>query len=225
MDIDDDDLLGIGSAKVSTPRLSDDNPEPFEEFAQEYFRTGNAYRAYGRTYGFKNGNPATNRKNAMSVKNSKRVQARLQELREELAASTIIDKAQIVNELAKIAMFDPRGMFKVDGTPLDMHELDDNTAAAIGGFEIEPYTVKIEDPDDLLGVEPPEYVTRYRLTKVKPLDKRAALVDIGKHLGMFTDKVEHTGKDGKDLIPAEVSETEVARRVAFLLTSQLQSKK
>jgi phage terminase small subunit len=224
MDINDDDLLGIDSAKATTHRLSDDNPEPFEEFAQEYFRTGNAYRAYERTYGFKNGNPATNRKNAMAVKNSKRVQAILKKLREELAATTIIDKAQIVNELAKIAMFDPRGMFKTDGTPLEIHELDDDTASAIGSFEIEPYSAKVEDADDLLGIEA-KYVTRYRLTKVKPLDKRAALVDIGKHLGMFTDKVEHTGKDGKDLIPVEVSETEVARRVAFLLTSQLQSKK
>jgi phage terminase small subunit len=32
--------------------------------------------------------------------------------------------------------------------------------------------------------------------KVKLHDKRAALVDIGKHLGMFRDRVELTGKDG-----------------------------
>jgi phage terminase small subunit len=32
--------------------------------------------------------------------------------------------------------------------------------------------------------------------KFKLHDKRAALVDIGKHLGMFVEKVEHTGKDG-----------------------------
>ena len=32
--------------------------------------------------------------------------------------------------------------------------------------------------------------------KVKLHDKRAALVDIGRHLGMFKDRVEHTGKDG-----------------------------
>jgi phage terminase small subunit len=35
--------------------------------------------------------------------------------------------------------------------------------------------------------------------KVKLHDKRAALVDIGKHLGMFKERIEHTGKDGKDL--------------------------
>jgi phage terminase small subunit len=33
--------------------------------------------------------------------------------------------------------------------------------------------------------------------KLKLHDKRAALVDIGKHLGMFKERVELTGKDGK----------------------------
>jgi len=40
--------------------------------------------------------------------------------------------------------------------------------------------------------------------KIKLHDKKGALVDIGRHLGMFTDKVEHTGKDGG---PIEVAET------------------
>jgi phage terminase small subunit len=32
--------------------------------------------------------------------------------------------------------------------------------------------------------------------KIKLHDKLAALADVGKHLGMFTQSVEHTGKDG-----------------------------
>jgi phage terminase small subunit len=35
--------------------------------------------------------------------------------------------------------------------------------------------------------------------KVKLADKRAALVDIGRHLGMFVEKAEITGKDGGPL--------------------------
>jgi phage terminase small subunit len=31
-------------------------------------------------------------------------------------------------------------------------------------------------------------------------DKRAALVDIGKHLGMFKEKVEMTGAEGGPLV-------------------------
>lgn len=52
--------------------------------------------------------------------------------------------------------------------------------------------------------------------KIKLHDKRAALVDIGKHLGMFRDKVEVTGKDGKDLVP-EASPTDIAKAIVGLL--------
>lgn len=40
---------------------------------------------------------------------------------------------------------------------------------------------------------------------------------LGKHLKLFTDKVEHTGKDGEDLIPPS-NDIEIARRVAFILS-------
>jgi phage terminase small subunit len=43
---------------------------------------------------------------------------------------------------------------------------------------------------------------------------------LGKHLKMFTDKVEHTGAEGKDLIP-ETSDIELARRAAFLLSQAI----
>lgn len=39
---------------------------------------------------------------------------------------------------------------------------------------------------------------------------------LGKHLKMFTDKTELTGKDGKDLIPPSDPQ-DTARRIAFLL--------
>ncbi len=35
--------------------------------------------------------------------------------------------------------------------------------------------------------------------KLKMHDKKAALVDLGRHLGLFTDKMELTGKDGGPL--------------------------
>lgn len=40
---------------------------------------------------------------------------------------------------------------------------------------------------------------------------------LGKHLKLFTDKIEHSGKDGNPLIP-EQSDMELARRVAFILS-------
>lgn len=40
--------------------------------------------------------------------------------------------------------------------------------------------------------------------EIKVHDQMAAMQQVGRHLGMFKDKVEHTGKDGKDLIPGVV---------------------
>lgn len=75
-------------------------------------------------------------------------------------------------------------------------DLDDETAAAIS--EISQNTAG--------GI------------KLKLHDKRAALVDIGKHLGMFREKVELTGKDGGPIQTEEVSDLEAAKRIAFLLS-------
>lgn len=46
--------------------------------------------------------------------------------------------------------------------------------------------------------------------KIKLHDKRAALVDIGKHLGMFRERVELTGKDGAAI------ETDTTLRIEFV---------
>lgn len=40
---------------------------------------------------------------------------------------------------------------------------------------------------------------------------------LGKHLGIFSEKLEVTGKDGKDLLPQEQKKKDLARKVAFLL--------
>jgi phage terminase small subunit len=53
--------------------------------------------------------------------------------------------------------------------------------------------------------------------KIKLHDKRAALVDIGKHLGMFRDKVEVTGKDGAPLIE-QPSTTDLAKALLGVIT-------
>lgn len=63
---------------------------------------------------------------------------------------------------------------------IDSSEIDDDTAAAIS-----------EVSQGKEGL------------KIKMHDKKGALVDIGRHLGMFVDKTEHTGKDGAPLIPSD----------------------
>lgn len=47
---------------------------------------------------------------------------------------------------------------------------------------------------------------------------------LGKHLGMFKERVEHTGKDGGPIETADVSDRDIAQRAAFLLQRGLEAK-
>jgi phage terminase small subunit len=59
--------------------------------------------------------------------------------------------------------------------------------------------------------------------KKKMIDAQAALKAselLGKHLGLFVDKLQVTGKDGKDLIPIDERKTNLARKLASFLAKQ-----
>ena len=64
-----------------------------------------------------------------------------------------------------------------------------------------------------------EEAREVKRVKFKLGDKRGSLVDLLKHLGAYTERHEHTGKDGKpiEIETPPLSDFELARRVAFLL--------
>lgn len=102
---------------------------------------------------------------------------------------TEITQDAVLRELAKIGFSNMLDYVSVtDGGDLvpDFSALTRDQAAAIGEVTIEEYTEG--RGDDAQNV---------KRTKFKLSDKRAALVDMGRHLGMFKDKVEITGADGK----------------------------
>jgi phage terminase small subunit len=107
--------------------------------------------------------------------------AEIQVCMKRLSERTEISQEKVLNELAKIGFFDIRKLLDTQGNPIPLHELDDHTAAAIAGLDI------LEEYDgtgkDRIFVG---YVKKYKIA-----DKRAALVDIGKHIGMFIDRKEH----------------------------------
>jgi phage terminase small subunit len=83
---------------------------------------------------------------------------------------------------------------------LDFSSLTRDQAAAL-------VEVTVDDYVDGRG----ENARDVRRVKFKLADKRAALVDLGRHLGIFRDRMELTGKDGN---PLEVDLNDVRRRVA-----------
>jgi phage terminase small subunit len=88
-----------------------------------------------------------------------------------------ITQERIAAELAKIGFADVRQLFDDEGNLKKLSELDDKAAACISSIDL-------SDGD---------------IAKVRLWDKRAALVDLGKHLGMFKERVSVENPDGGPL--------------------------
>jgi phage terminase small subunit len=104
---------------------------------------------------------------------------------EALAKHAGVTRPRIVNELAKIAFAKPKDYFAWGPdsvTVKDSQELDDDQAAAIA--------------------EVSQTITPAGGTiRVKLSDKLTALEKLGRALGLFKDRHEHSGKDGVPLVP------------------------
>lgn len=96
---------------------------------------------------------------------------------------TEITQNQVLRELAKIGFSDIRKLFTPGGNLMPIGDLDDDAAACLSSIEITTRKARGGDDDEVEEV-----------AKIRLWDKRAALVDIGKHLGMFKDKVELSGQ-------------------------------
>lgn len=98
-----------------------------------------------------------------------KISAFVDELKKDLGLRLGISRERVANELAKIGFADVRKIFTVDGGMMAIREIDDDTAGAIAGIEIQD--IKVEDM--VIG----------KVAKIKMSDKRAALADLNKMLG------------------------------------------
>lgn len=182
-----------------------ENPK-HERFAQELAKGATATDAYVIA-GYKN-----NDGNASKL--AAKVQGRVKEITGKAAEKAGVTVQRILTELAKLGFSNMQDYMRAghDGDPvLDFSALSADQAAAL-------HEVTVEDFKDGRG----EDARDVRRIKFKLYDKRAALVDMGKHLGMFVEKHEHTGKDGGPIETVDLSDTEAARRIAFTLAKATQ---
>ena len=101
-----------------------------------------------------------------------------------------ISAERVLAELAKLAFVDPRKFFRADGSAVPIHEIDDDTAAALAGLEItEEYEGRGEDRKQI------GYTKKFKFA-----DKGINLERLGKHLKLFTDRAEITGADGGPIV-------------------------
>lgn len=115
-----------------------------------------------------------------------KVSALVAEKAEKQVEKLEITAERILRELALLGFANMEDYMRVgdDGDPyLDFSALTRDQAAALTEVTVEDF--KDGRGDDARDV---------RRVKFKLADKRAALVDLGRHLALFTDKVQHSGE-------------------------------
>lgn len=118
----------------------------------------------------------------------------IQERQQKRAEKVEVTAERVLKELAVLAFLDPADMAAITAAsgPEDIAALPEHVRRAVAGWSW-----------DKAG----NFV-------VKLNSKQPALEALGRHLGMFKDKVEHSGPDGG---PIELSDTERAAKVAAIL--------
>lgn len=104
-----------------------------------------------------------------------KVQARISARRGSLIKKFELTTERVMRNLAQVLYFDPRKLYREDGSLKPIHELDDDTAQAISGFEV------LEDFQGRGEERELSSLTK----KVKWLDKNTARDQAMKHLGEY----------------------------------------
>ena len=131
----------------------------------------------------------------------------IEQARRKALTAADLTAERTIRELARLVCFDPRTLFRDDGTLKDPGEWDDDTAAAVASLEIE----EVKGPagsDDEQEAQPHGgslkrsrgKVTVGKLKKVKLWDKKGAIDTAMKHLGLLRDQLQVTGADGKEIV-------------------------
>ena len=139
-----------------------------ERFVQEYLVDLNATAAAIRA-GY---SPKTANRIASENLSKPDIQIALQKARDDIQRRTKITQDMVIAEIAKLGFFDIRKLFDKDGKPLDISQLDDNTAAALVGLDVQD----VSDSDgNYVG-----FIKKYKMA-----DKVKVLELLGKHLGAW----------------------------------------
>lgn len=173
-----------------------------ELFAQELAKGKTATEAY-MLAGYK-----ADDGNASKMAGRPEVQARVQEITGIAAEKAGVTVGRVLEELSALAFSNMLDFMRVgeDGRPYtDFSNLTREQAAAIGEIIVETTPALNRDGTE---VRPEVKKIRFKLC-----DKRASLVDLGRHLGMFKERVEHSGPDGKPIEVKEVSNRDRAKAI------------
>lgn len=153
-----------------------------KRFCDEYLIDLNATRAYKVAYPKCKEDETANAASSRMLRNVK-VQEYISEKQKEIEKRTEVTQDMVIKELAKIAFLDIRKLYTENGQLKNVADIDSDTAGAISSLEtLEAYEGYGDDREKIGDTQ-----------KVKLLDKTKALELLGKHLGMFKEKVTIDG--------------------------------
>lgn len=107
-----------------------------ERFCTAYFETGNAVEAYRCAYGTQAQRSTVGPK-AYRLLAEPKVRRRVQELRDRAAEDAVVSVAVVLQEVKRVALFDPRSIVGDNGMLLRLDQMPADSAAAIASIEVE----------------------------------------------------------------------------------------
>lgn len=158
-----------------------------KRFCDEYLIDLNATRAYKVAYPNCKKDETANAASSRMLRNVK-VQEYISKKQQEIEKRTEVTQDMVIKELAKIAFLDIRKLYTENGQLKNISDIDSDTAGAISSLEtLEEYEGYGDEREKIGDTQ-----------KVKLLDKTKALELLGRHLGIFNDKIDVNVKEKEE---------------------------
>ena len=172
--------LRVPQAIEPMPAKSKDLTPKEQIFVREFLKHGNGTRA-AVAAGY---SAATASVTASKMLRKAKVSEELANLRKKLLEKLEITAERVLQGIAELAFFDIRKFFTPAGALVPIRELDDQTARALKGRDVEKLFKHFgKGQAEETGT----------ITKIRVADRLEALEMLGRHLKLFTDKLEVTG--------------------------------
>jgi phage terminase small subunit len=170
--------------RVKAGNTQEDAQHRRKVFAEAYLTNGGNAGEAARAAGY---SPKTCHAAGSRLLKHVEVLTLVKQRRAEVIEKMELTTERTLREIARLAYVDPRKFFRDDGTPKDITELDDDSAAALAGMEV---------TEEWTGTGADRVKTGVT-KKYKLADKNAALEKAMKHLGQYEkDNQKRSPLDG-----------------------------
>lgn len=123
---------------------------------------------------------------------NKRIAAVIAERQAQRAAKLEITADRVLQEIAKLAYYDPGKLYDARGRLKPVHQLDDVTRAAVAQLEVEETETTVAG--DAENGKASTAIISTKTKKLRLADKGQNLERLGRYLKLFTDRLEHDGR-------------------------------